>query len=68
MDEIRILPPRPGGCKICGARHRPEEPHEYSSLYYKVKFYGSYRRFPTREDAAAHCPDAVRAAYLGQKK
>ncbi len=50
---IRVLPPLPGACRVCAARHQPEEPHAWDSLYYQVRFYQTHRRFPTREDAGA---------------
>lgn len=50
-DQIHVLPPRPGVCRTCAARHRPEEPHDHRSLYYMVRFYQVNKRFPTPEDA-----------------
>lgn len=54
IDKIHVLPPRPGVCKICAARHIPEEPHDHRSLYYIVHFYRRNKRFPTQEDAKAN--------------
>lgn len=55
MEEIRILAPVPGRCRVCAAKHRPEEGHDRNSLYYQVRFYQKYRRFPNQEDAAQPC-------------
>ena len=54
--RIRILPPRPGACRLCAANHAENEPHDLSSLYYQYRFRRRMRRFPTQEDAVAHCP------------
>ena len=51
IEEIKVIPPLPGACKLCAARHRPEEPHDHRSLYYMVRFYQVNKRFPTPEDA-----------------
>lgn len=56
-DEIHVLPPRPGVCRTCAARHRPEEPHDYQSLYFMVKFYKAHKRFPSSEDVKRERPD-----------
>lgn len=55
FESIRILPPRPGACKVCAAFHPPDAPHDVNSLYYRTKFHRKYGRYPTSEDAARHC-------------
>ena len=62
-EEIKVLPPRPGVCRICAARHAKDQPHERDSLYYQAMFYRKYRRFPTWEDAMSHCSENVKAAF-----
>lgn len=54
-EELIFLPPRPGTCPECGAKHEPEEPHNRSSLYYQMKFRQKHGRSPTWEDAMSHC-------------
>ena len=54
VDKIKILPPRPGACKICAGFHARNEPHDTDSLYYINRFYKKHGRFPTAEDAARH--------------
>ena len=51
MEEIRIIAPVPGTCRVCAARHTADKPHDLSSLYYKNRFWKEHHRFPTREDA-----------------
>ena len=63
MDRIRIIPPGPGKCRICAAKHDAQEPHDRNSLYYQNWFYKKHRRFPTWEDAMASCPDDVKAEW-----
>lgn len=62
-ENILILPPRPGACRVCAARHAEGRPHELGSLYYQVMFYRRNRRFPTWEDAMRHCSEEVKAAF-----
>lgn len=66
MEEIKVIPPRPGVCRICAARHRPEEPHDRDSLYYQNRFYMRHRRFPTWDDAMSHCSDDMKRAFLAE--
>ena len=66
METIKVLPPRPGACRLCAARHAKDQPHERDSLLYQVRFYQKYRRFPTWEDAMAHCAPDVKAALRRQ--
>lgn len=66
IEEIKVIPPRPGCCRLCAARHRPEEPHDRDSLYYQNRFYKKYRRFPTWDDAMAHCTEETKTAFRRQ--
>ena len=56
-DKIHVYPPRPWACPVCAAKHRPEEPHDYMSLYYMNHFYRKHKRFPTPEDVKGERPD-----------
>lgn len=60
---VTVKAPAPGGCRICGAVHDPEQPHDRDSLYYQNRFFRRCGRFPTWEDAMAHCSDEVKAAF-----
>lgn len=59
IDTIKIIAPEPGACKICAALHNPDQPHERDSLYYQMRFFQVYNRFPSWDDAMAHCSKAV---------
>lgn len=61
MERIRIIAPKPGACRVCAAKHDPEMPHEKNSLYYQMRFQQKHGRFPTWEDAMAHCSENVKA-------
>ena len=63
LEEIRVLPPRPGVCRECAAKHDPTEPHDRNSLYYENRFRRRYKRFPTWADAMAHCSAATQASW-----
>ena len=64
MEEIKVIPPVPGSCRICATMHDPGEPHDRDSLYYQNKFYKKYKRFPTWNDAMEHCSEPVREEYV----
>ena len=54
----------PGTCPECAVAHAPEQPHNQQSLTYQYKFYDQYGRWPTWDDALAHCPPGVKAYWI----
>ena len=66
MEEIKIKPPGPRACRICAARHAPDQPHDRDSLYYQNWFRKRHKRFPTWNDAMAHCTDEEKAAFIAE--
>lgn len=63
IEEMQLLPPAPGKCPICAAKHAPELPHNKDSLYYQMRFRQQHGRFPDWKDAAAHCTDEVKKLF-----
>lgn len=55
---------KPGQCPVCATPHTPEMPHNQQSLYYQMTFHEDHGRWPTWDDALAHCSDAVKAAWI----
>lgn len=68
IEEIKITPPTPKACKICATIHDPRRPHDRDSLYYQNKFRKAHKRFPTWEDAMAHCDERTKAAFREELK
>lgn len=58
-----LLPPPPGVCRSCAVDHEPELPHDQTSLYWQYRFYRDAGRWPTWDDAMAHCTDEVKAMW-----
>ena len=48
-------------CSVCGSIHDPGFPHNTRSLQYQYSFYAQYGRWPTWEDAMAHCSEKSKA-------
>ncbi len=63
IENMMILPPKPGACPECAATHDPKFPHNRDSLYYQMKFRQKHGRFPTWNDAMAHCSELTKACY-----
>ena len=61
--EGTILPCAPDVCQECAVKHDPEMPHDPQSLYYQYKFYQQNGRWPTLEDAMAHCSVEMQDAW-----
>lgn len=59
-----ILPAPEGTCPDCATRHEPEQPHNAQSMHYQYTFYGREGRWPTWNDALAHCPENVRKFWV----
>lgn len=66
LEDIRVVPPSPGSCPICATIHDPDKPHDRDSLYYQNRFCRRHKRFPTWEDAMAHCSDSVKRDFKKQ--
>lgn len=58
-----LLPAPPGVCSQCARDHEPDEPHDAQSLHYQYAFYAEHDRWPTWDDALAHCSEDVQAAW-----
>ncbi|MCL2826109.1 MAG: hypothetical protein FWD72_01745 [Eggerthellaceae bacterium] len=64
MSDIRLLRRVPEGtCPECAVCHDPAAPHDCQSLYYQYGFYEEHGRWPTWEDAMAHCDDEVKSIW-----
>lgn len=59
-----LMGPREGVCEECAAEHPDYMPHSAQSLYYQYRFYQQNGRWPTWNDAMAHCSERVKAATL----
>lgn len=60
LKEGMLMPPRPDVCQECATKHDPLLCHNAQSLYYQYKFKKEHDRWPTWEDAMAHCNQAVK--------
>jgi len=58
-----LLPCKPGICQLCAVDHPPEMPHNQQSLYYQYHFFSLNNRWPTWEDAMAHCDDETQGLW-----
>ena len=63
IRDAVIMPPVRGSCPICACFHKKGEPHSRESLYYQMKFWQENGRFPTWNDATAHCTPKMRIAF-----
>jgi len=61
---FHLLPAKPGTCQECAVAHDPAQPHNQQSLYYQYHFYADHNRWPTWEDAIAHCTEEVQNYWI----
>lgn len=65
FSQATLLPPAEGLCLACAVAHDPGEPHNQESLHYQYWFRlreakaGREERWPTWDDAMAHCTPEV---------
>lgn len=52
-----------GACETCAMNHEPHQPHNQQSMAYQYKFYDENGRWPTWEDAMAHCSDETKIIW-----
>jgi len=60
VKNFILLKPVPGKCQECAVDHLPDRPHDRDSLYYQFKFFKDHGRYPTWENAIAHCNQSLR--------
>ena len=63
IEGFTLLPAKPGTCQECAVDHDPSYPHNQQSLYYQYHFYAENQRWPTWEDAMAHCSDDMKTVW-----
>lgn len=60
---LYLLPAKPGTCVQCATEHDPAQPHNQQSIYYQYHFFAEHQRWPTWDDAVAHCNPVVKALW-----
>lgn len=63
LGPFNMFPAAPETCPECAVKHEPDEPHNRSSLFYQYHFYNEHGRWPTWEDAMAHCSEETKALW-----
>ncbi len=63
LGGFALLPAKKGTCEVCATAHPPEQPHNQQSMFYQYDFYGKQGRWPTWEDAMAHCTPEMKAHW-----
>jgi len=63
LSPLTMLPPRPGVCQECAVDHPIDAPHDRNSLCYQYSFYNKHGRWPTWEDAMAHCSEETKSLW-----
>lgn len=48
-DGVHLLPPVPGVCPICGAKHEKGKPHDARSAYYRMRYRRKHGHWPEDE-------------------
>ena len=68
VGDFMVLPPKPDVCQKCATKHHPDSPHNAQSLYYQYSFMAEHGRWPTWEDAVAHCPERIKEMWIVELK
>lgn len=63
IGALKLLPPSKDVCQECAVKHEVDEPHNKDSLYYQYYFRSQHDRWPTWDDAMAHCDESTKAAW-----
>ena len=62
-ENWKLLKPPSDCCQECAVKHEPSQPHNQQSLHYQYQFYLREQRWPTWEDAMAHCSEDVKEQW-----
>ncbi|KUK53054.1 MAG: Uncharacterized protein XD78_1496 [Desulfotomaculum sp. 46_296] len=63
LGAFGLMPAAPGTCPECAVDHPPELPHNQQSLFFQYKFFNEHGRWPTWEDAMAHCSEDMKTIW-----
>lgn len=63
LENMMLLAPADDVCQVCAGKHKPDDPHDCNSLFYQYGFYKEHNRWPTWEDAIAHCSDVTKKLW-----
>jgi hypothetical protein len=63
FTSLALLPAAPGLCQECAMEHPVTAPHNQKSLHYQYHFRQRHDRWPTWDDAMAHCTDEVKSDW-----
>ena len=63
LGSLNLMPPPEDTCPECAVNHEPELPHNQQSMFYQYKFYNEHGRWPSWEDAMAHCSDDMKELW-----
>lgn len=60
-----VLPIPPDCCQVCGQKHPEKEPHDPTTLRYRMLFAANHPqgKSPTWEDAMVHCDEDVKERW-----
>lgn len=58
-----LLTAAKGTCPECGVLHLDVEPHDQQSMHYQIDFFSKHGRWPTWNDALAHCDEETKRAW-----
>jgi hypothetical protein len=61
-----LLPPDPNVCQQCAVVHEKGQPHNQESLHWQYYFYFENGRWPTWDDALAHCSEQVKLIWWNE--
>ena len=63
LKTFTVLPAAPGTCPECATEHPPEQPHNRQSLLYQYRYRQQHGRWPSWNDAMAHCTPAIQRQW-----
>lgn len=63
MGGMMMLPAKAGTCVHCATAHGEHDPHNFQSMFYGMRFLGTFGRDVTHADCVAHLSEARRGFY-----
>ena len=63
IGVMTLLPAAPGTCVHCATAHGENDPHNFQSIFYAVRFNMKWGRSPTHADCVAHLSEEIKQRY-----
>ncbi len=63
VGKMMLMPAAPGTCVHCATVHSENDPHNFQSVFWGMRFKMKWGRDPTHADCVAHLSEPIQLRY-----